>query len=157
MDTQHIPAHYHYFGLHYCNGPALVTGISFDKRITDENSFNTSVIYFHVLSVSLSVTFTHDTIVSAQWFRHYFLRITNLTCHKATTSTRCYIQIWQTATSSWKQRALNADWLRHETIPKRRPPSAFQNFHQRKKWRYIKNLNKLRSQQRIFDKKVVIK
>jgi hypothetical protein len=62
--------HYHYFGLYYYNGSVLVTGINFDKRITEEDWFNTSVIYFNVLSVPLSVTFRHDTIVSAQWFRH---------------------------------------------------------------------------------------
>jgi hypothetical protein len=60
-----------------------------------------------------------------------FLRITNLTCHKATTSTTCYIEIWQTATRSWKHRAVKADWLRHETMAKNRPCSAFKIYHER--------------------------
>jgi hypothetical protein len=64
--------HFHYFGLLYYKGCTLVTGISFDNSTTEEDWFNTSVIYFNILSVSLSVTFTQDTIVSAQWFRHYF-------------------------------------------------------------------------------------
>lgn len=51
--------HFHYFGLHYYNGSALVTGISFDKRITEEDWLNTSVIYFNVRSVRPSVCPLH--------------------------------------------------------------------------------------------------
>ena len=49
--------HFHYFGLHYFNGSTLVTGISFDIRITEKDWLNTSVIYVNVLSVCLSVRY----------------------------------------------------------------------------------------------------
>ena len=124
--------HFHYFGLYYCNGSALITGISFDMRLTRKiGLIHQLFIWTHCLSLC-PLHLRTILLCLLSGLGYIFLRITNLTCHKATTSTRCYTQIWQTATSSWKQRALNVDWLRHETMAKHWPLSAFENYLERK-------------------------